>query len=234
MRIPPQVSGCSIVALGHFNPLIFRPDWLQDKEIVVGSDFDGIAIDIIHPDIVQFRLPWGLLQVDRDRFSITAMQEPLVRACDLFVKCFQYLPETPIMAVGMNREVHFPTQDEMQRDRVGNTLAPTQFWRDLVESEGRKAGGLRTLTMEQSLIKEGRRARVDGAFGWIQVKIEPSVNSSVPFGIYVHVNDHFDLTGSSKNSNGKIVAELVAAKWDATVRAAEGWVDRVMELASGT
>lgn len=57
MRIPPQISGLSAVALGHFNPLIFRPEWLRDKEIAVGSDFEGIKIDIVHPEIVSLKLP---------------------------------------------------------------------------------------------------------------------------------------------------------------------------------
>jgi hypothetical protein len=232
MRIPPQVSGGSIVALGHFNPLIFRPDWLREKELVIGSDFDGIAVDIIHPDVVQFRLPWGILQVDRDRFSISATQEPLVRLSDLFVKCFQLLPETPITAVGLNRDVHFRTDGQRQRDRVGDVLAPKDFWHGFVDNEDQRAGGLRSLTMEQAVAKEGRRARLDGGFGWIHVKVEPSVLPTVPFGIYVHVNDHHDLTAPEAHANGRIVAELVAEKWDSSVKAAEGWIDRIMELAS--
>jgi hypothetical protein len=71
MRIEPQFSGSSIVALGHLNPLIFRPEWLRDKEILIGSDFEGIAIDIVHPEIV---LPWGQMQVDRNRFAISGAQ----------------------------------------------------------------------------------------------------------------------------------------------------------------
>jgi hypothetical protein len=141
MRILPQVSAFSIVALGNSNPVIFRPEWLRDKEILVGSDFDGVAVEIIVPEAASLRLPWGQLVVERGKFSIVAFQEPGVRVQDLFIKCFQVLPETPISAVGLNREVHFPTASESARDRVGDMLAPKDFWGDFVTRDGEKAGG---------------------------------------------------------------------------------------------
>jgi len=59
MRIDPQINAANITALGNFNPLIFRTDWFQAKEIVVGADFDNAKIDILHADVSSFRLPWG-------------------------------------------------------------------------------------------------------------------------------------------------------------------------------
>ena len=149
MRLSPQVSAAAIVALGHFNPLIFAPDWLKDKEIVVGNDFGKLKILIVHPDIISYEMPWGTFQADRNNFSITTTREPLVRAHDFFVRCFQFLPETPINAVGINREVHFETASEAARDHVGDVLAPKDFWGDFLQPEGQKAGGLRSLIMEQ-------------------------------------------------------------------------------------
>jgi hypothetical protein len=234
MRIPPQISGSTVVALGHFNPLIFRPEWLRDKEIALGSDFEGIKIDIIHPEIVALKVPWGQLQVDRDRFSIGGVQEPSIRVCDFFVKCFQALPETPINAVGLNLDVHFPAGSERARDHIGDVLAPKDFWSDFVKTkDGEKAGGVRSLVMEQAILKDGRRARLDGLFGWIQVKVEPSLNVEVPHGVYVNVNDHFDMMSEGKSSEGRSAAELVAKRWDNFVETSEGLVDRIMELASG-
>jgi hypothetical protein len=233
MRIPPQLSGSSIVALGHFNPLIFRPEWLRDKEIALGSDFEGMKIEIVHPEIVMLKLPWGQLQADRDKFSIGAIQEPSIRVCDFFVKTFQALPETPINGVGLNLDVHFPAGSERSRDHIGEVLAPKEFWGDFVKKDGEKAGGVRTLVMEQSILKDQRRARLDGLFGWIQVKVEPSVRAEVPYGVYVSVNDHYDLMSESRLSDGRSAAELVAKRWDAFVKTSEGLVDRIMELASG-
>jgi hypothetical protein len=232
MRISPQISGCSIVALGHFNPLIFRPEWFRDKEIVIGSDFTGVSIDIIHPEIVAFKLPWGQMEVNRDRFSISAVQEPLVRTYDFFVKCFQALPETPVTAVGLNRDVHFATASQQARNHVGDVLAPKPFWGDFVEKDGKRTGGMRSLVMEQAALKDGRSVRLDGLPGWIHVKVEPSLKLEVPHGVYVHVNDHFDLKSEGKAADGKRVADLVGERWESSIRASEHMIDRIMELAS--
>jgi hypothetical protein len=229
------MSGSSIVALGHLNPLIFRPEWLRDKEIAVGSDFEGINIDIVHPELVVLRLPWGQMQVDRERFFIGAVQEPLIRACDFFVKCFQELPETPMNAVGLNRDVHFPSGSEKARNHVGDMLAPKDFWTDFLFGKGgRRAGGLRSLLMEQSILVNGRQERLDGLHGWIQVKVEPSVKSEIPHGIYVQVNDHYDLTQHIRSADGKSASALVSEKWEDSIRNSEHWIDKIMELAGGT
>jgi hypothetical protein len=207
MRISPQVSAFSIVALGNLNPLIFRPEWLRDKEIIVGSDFEGISVEIIHPEVVSLKLPWGQLLIERSKFSIAALQEPGIRVQDLFIKCFQVLPETPISAVGMNREVHFPTASESARDRVGDTLAPKDFWGDFLTRDGAKAGGVRSLVMEQSIVADGRMTRIDGLNGWIQVRVEPSQRTEIRNGIFVAVNDHHDLLRDNQPSDGHAAAE---------------------------
>lgn len=233
MRIAPQISGAGIVARGHFNPLIFRPDWFNSKEILVGADYDNVKIEIIHPEIVNFNLPWGAMQVDQETFSITCVQEPHIRVHDFFVKCFQNLPETPISALGINVEVHFEAGSEEACDRVGDTLAPKEFWGDFVKKDGKKFGGLRTLIIEQSANSgEGRFVRQDGAKGWLRVQVEPSLR--VTYGIYVRVNDHYDLLDGQSLADGRKAAELVASKWDSSIGSSEKLIDKLMELASGS
>jgi hypothetical protein len=233
MRISPQISAASIVALGNFNPLIFRPDWLKEKEIIVGNDFEKLNISIVHPEIVSLLTPWGTFQTDRNNFSITTTREPLVRVHDFFVRCFQCLPETPISAVGINREVHFETASEAARNYVGDVLAPKDFWGDFMESEGKRMGGLRSLIIEQSVVKEGRRARVDGKFGHIWARVEPSLLADIRHGIYVQINDHFDLMISAgKPSGGLAVADLIAEHFERSIANSERLIDRVMEVAN--
>jgi len=231
MHISPQISAASIVAVGHFNPLIFRSDWLKEKELVVGNDFENLKTSIVHPEIVSYQMPWGTFQTDRNIFSIATTREPIVRVHDFFVRTFQCLPETPIRAVGINREVHFQTQSEAVRDHVGDVLVPKEVWGDFVQSGGKRTGGLRTLIMEQSIAKEGRRARMDGRFGQIQVRVEPSLRQDIPHGIFVQVNDHFDMmTSPDKLSDGRTVADLVAETFDGSIANSERLIDRIMEL----
>ena len=234
MRIDPHINAATITALGNFNPLIFRTDWFQAKEIVVGADFDNAKIDILHADVSSFRLPWGQMQVDRDRFQISATREPLIRVCDFFVKTFQFLPETPTRAFGINREVHFDAGTARAWESIGDVLAPKQFWGDFVIAEdGTKLGGMRMLVMEQAISVRGRSTRLDGLHGWIRVHIEPSVRV-LPNGVFVLVNDHFDLMEGDRPADGRKAVELVLEKWDSSLAQAEGLVDRIMGLAIGS
>jgi len=233
MRIEPQINAANITALGNFNPLIFRTDWFQAKEIVVGADFDNAKVDILHADVSSFKLPWGQMQVDRDRFQISAIKEPLIRACDFFVKTFQFLPETPIRAFGINREVHFDAGTARAWDFIGDILAPKEFWGDFVRAaDGSKLGGLRVLMMEQAIAVRGRSTRLDGLHGWIRVQIEPSLH--ILKGVFVVVNDHFDLMEGDLPADGRKAVELVLEKWETSLDRAEGLVDRIMGLAIGT
>jgi hypothetical protein len=56
----------------------------------------------------------------------------------------------------------------------------------------------------------------------------------LPSGAYVQVNDHYDLTDGDKLSDGKRVADLVAEKWDQSLKRSEELVDKIMRLASGS
>src|SRR5262245_41270136 len=128
MEYAPQISVVAIVAVGSFNPLIFRPGWLNTKGVIVGGDYDSLSIQMVHASIVSLGLPWGEMFVDRERFSIQSQQEPVIQAHDFFVKCFQLLPESPIRGVGINREVHVDAGDSSVWDRIGDRLAPKAVW----------------------------------------------------------------------------------------------------------
>jgi len=228
MRIPVEISGASIVMMGHFNPIIFRPEWFRDKSILIGNDFDRVEINLIHPEVVQFKIPWGQISVDRNRFMVLANQEPVIRIQDFFVHCFQRLPETPVSALGLNREVHFDAGSLEARDRIGDILAPKEFWGDFVTHDGRRAGGLRTLVMEQSIGINNHSARLDRKKGWIRVHVEPS--SQIPTGTFVLVNDHYDLTSEGTLSDAKAAADIVAVEWPESKSRAEGLIDRIMGI----
>lgn len=229
MRLPVQISGMSIVLVGHFNPMIFRPEWLQEKELLVGSDFEGTSVEIVHPEVVSLKLGWGQLIVDRDRFQAIINQEPSIRVHDLVLGCFQRLPETPITAVGINRDVHFDCGSIDKRNHIGDVLAPKECWGDFLTADDQRLGGVRVLTVEQSIPKHNRMYRLDGKPGWIRVQVEPSLR--IPSGVYVQVNDHFDLTVDAGPSDGRAAAELISSQWVQSLKRSDGLVDRVMELA---
>jgi hypothetical protein len=135
-----------------------------------------------------------------------------------------------VTAVGMNREVHFATPSEQARDRVGDTVAPKPFWGDFLTKDDAKAGGMRSLVMEQSIFRDNRVTRIDGLDGFIRVQVEPSLNREVRYGVFVAVNDHYDLARNNQPSDGATAAQLVQTRWQSSVRYAENLIDRIMEL----
>jgi hypothetical protein len=203
-----------------------RPDWLKSKDLLVGSDYEALQIEFMHPEIVALQFPWGRLQCDRNQFVIATVQEPIIAVADFFVKCFQMLPETPINALGINREVHFPAGGSEAFHRIGDTLTPKTFWDDLMFRDDERIGGLRSLIMEQAVSKGGVKFRVDGNPGYVQFRVEPSQRPDLPFGVFSQLNDHYDLP----MSEGRTASDLVAGSWDSTMTRAELWFDQIMSL----
>lgn len=230
MRIRPQVSQVTIVGVGHFNPLILRPDWLRKKELIVGSDSEQLQIEVMVAELVVLRFPWGRLHCDTNQFVISTDQDPVVTAHDFFVQCFQLLPETPITAVGINREIHFPAGSSEKLHLIGDTLAPKEFWGPLLTDGEKRIGGLRSLVMEQAVVQNGTKLRQDGRPGHVQLKVEPSVRGDVPSGVYCHINDHFSLLSKGEPADGRAVSELVSEVWKPSMAQAELWFDKVMSI----
>ena len=134
-------------------------------------------------------------------------------------------------AVGINREVHFSAGSEAAADRIGDTLAPKDFWGDFVRNDGKKTGGLQD--SHYGAIRDRRATKVglDGKPGQIQVKIDAPLRVDIPYPISVQVNDHYDLAnGPDKLSDGRTVAELVTENFKSSVANSERLIDHIMEL----
>ena len=56
MRIEPEVGGCGVVLVGHFNPLIFSPSWFAKNGIVGEEEASAADVSVIHPEIAAFRM----------------------------------------------------------------------------------------------------------------------------------------------------------------------------------
>jgi hypothetical protein len=73
----PRVTPRAFAAVGHFNPLILRPDWLRKKDLIVGSDSEELHIEVMHAELVLLGFPWGQLHCDTNQFIVATYQEPL-------------------------------------------------------------------------------------------------------------------------------------------------------------
>lgn len=227
MLIEPKEYRSSIVLIGHFNPLIFRPHWFAANGLIGSEEAMNAEVEVTHKEIVIFSLEWVKITVDRDRFVADFVGGRDVRGWDLVVKTFkEFLQHTPIQKMGINNSVHFSVADQDVMDRIGDTLAPKEpwgEWKDTLEKakKGKTRSGMRSLTMQQSI-------RDDGWQGHIHARVEPSVKHFP--GISVTVNDHYAIEDTDVEGCAEIISCL-EENWSKSMDRSEWIVDQVMALA---
>lgn len=175
----PLIEGCSVVALGSFNPAIFHPQWFARNELLSVEEADGATVNVVSKDVSTFSTEWLKLQVEDGRFLIgtTDISKTYVLR-DLVISTFRVLEHTPVRAVGLNYDVHNPLPSQEERDKIGDYYAPKQGWGRGVDSPKLAAMSIR-----------GTRKDCDAAY--VQVRMEPSPRSTN--GVLLLVNQHYDL-----------------------------------------
>jgi hypothetical protein len=148
-------------------------------DLIGQLEYDDSDVQIISPEITQFRCGWLVCSVTRDTMQFsTSNEEEFERLRDAMVGVLRILENTPIAAMGINRFVHFGIETPERWHSVGDTLVPKNYWEDVLILPG-----LRNLTLYG--------VRPDKQAGRIQIAIEPS--NRMPHGIEVTHNDHYDL-----------------------------------------
>ena len=228
MRIEPEMAGVSLVMLGNFNPLIFTPTWFRRHKLLSDRMVDNANTEIVHPHGAKFDADWLNTQVVPEKFVIQTTNAPYVRLRDLAIRIFrEFLPHTPLKAMGINRDVHFTVRNFDERCRLGRLLAPVEPWGDWgkkLEPDG-EHGGMTSLTMTQ-LNPEGRPPG-----GQVNVKVEPSTRiGQGRRGVYVHVNDHYAIEESSSQIASNEIVTLLEENFDESLLRADEIIDHVMSL----
>jgi len=178
MALPDvEVEGATIVVLGRFNPAIFSPAWLRLHNLIGAVEASEADVKMIIPPAAVFSTEWLSVDVRHDRMQLgTAMPQEVERLRDTAIGVLSVLPETPISAVGINRDVHWATPSREKYDWFGDELAPKKFW-----DRHLKLSGTQDLTI--------RAVRPDNWAGYILVSVQPSTLVK-PCGVYAMVNDH--------------------------------------------
>lgn len=225
MPVEPEISGVDLVLVGSFNPAIFTPDWFESYGLLPGAA-ESVENAVVAPELARFGYDWLHLQVSPTRFQASTAQAPLVRVPDLVARVFQeQLFHTPILAIGINREVHMRVGTAGEAELVWENLAPLEVWggEEALATGGTRAG-ITSLAVARRA-PEGR-PRDDR----INVTVEPSVRLS-PYGIYIRVNDHYTVEGDPLDS-AKRAADLLVKEFDSSVRHSDEIIDRTMSLAT--
>lgn len=228
MRIEPEIAGVSIVLLGHLNPSIFTPAWFARHGILSAEEADAADVRIIHPQIANFRADWLAMRVESERFAADTAEAPYTRLLDLVVRTFkEFLQHTPLGRLGINRTVHFSVGSQENRDRIARMLAPREPWGEwgpfIDRGEGEKHGGLLTMTMQQRQLDDRDR-------GHVQAKIEPSVRLPGRTGIFMEINDHYEVEDPGSVAGSEEIIEILESRFEESLRRSEWIIDQVMSL----
>jgi len=195
-----EYQGVNIVLRGDFNAAIFHPSWLAAEDLIRPQEAEAAKIEIVSPRVAVFTTEWLQLSVFGDRFQAGTVQEAYYEALrDLVVGVFTLLNHTPLRLMGINRHFHYRLESEEAWHGVGHRLAPKEDWKEALTNPG-----MRSLTME------GKRP--DNFDGYIRVKVEPSTR--VQFGVYVEVNDHYELLSAPETPRGTTWAiDILSKQW---------------------
>lgn len=227
MRTPPEISGVSVVLVGNFNPAIFTPAWFGQHDLLPQEVAENANLQIAHPEFTDFSTEWLQLNVTTDRFSASTLRVPYVRVRDLVLRVFnEHLYHTPIRALGINRDAHFKVTSKRERDRVGRLLAPVEPWEPLSAKLklDNESGGMRSLTMSQSHPED----RPTG--GKVSITVEPSTRiADGRSGIYVRVNDHFEIDGNASDNRSQLM-DFLDKRFDSSIKFSEDVVEHIMSL----
>ena len=231
MRYQPVNQSVSIVVIGKLNPAIFSPAWLRLHGVVSAAELEAANVTVIHPEVTDFAIDTLRIQVTPQKLSIITTELPFVRVADIMIAIFgKLLPHTPAYQLGINLQLHFNLESSAQRLKLGRMLAPTLPWgawgSRLDPDDEARTGGLRSLTMEEV-------SPADRHGGFRRVQIEPSLLSDQLklCGIFMAVNDHYELDKSTPNTNALITT--IEKHFDRSINSSVSIVEDLMNFASG-
>jgi hypothetical protein len=216
MPIRPDLRGLSLILIGDFNPTIFHPGWFSAEGMLTVEEASEATIQIVHPDVTVFELPWMAITVEREKFqAVRAAQPYFERVVGIVCQTFDLLRHTPLRMIGINSEAHLRASSVEKLHDLGHKLAPKAFWKELYSSPG-----MQSLTIRQDREEEG-------AGGYSQVTVEPSVK--VRPGVYVRLNDHYQAKASERPLGAVEMIEALKKNWTTS----NDFADRVFAQIAG-
>ncbi len=214
----PTVQAASIVLLGSFNPRLFQPLWLATQDLVSATEADRAEIQLISPALTILNVGPFSLQVLDDRFVAETIHIPYFSPLrDLVVGIFRLLRHTPARALGINRSMHFKPEENLS-------------WRGFDASVQASVPWTEALT-EPEMVGLDLRSRRDNSpvEGYVQLHLEPSQREKE--GIFIRVNDHYQVAGENSQAGLQSITEIVAAEFTQSLDRSLSLAKRTLEVA---
>jgi hypothetical protein len=222
--IEPIFQQVQVVLIGKFNPAIIQPGWLAKHGIVGETEALNAQVGLIHPDVASISLAHLEIVVEPEKCTISGKGIHFDVVRDFILKAFgEFLFHTPIVAVGINFAVHFDCGSFEAREAFARRLAPREPWGAWgTQMEGPKEGdghgGLISIAMRQE-------TRPDDRKGFLIVRLEPSSRLKTT-GIFMFVNDHYAVDGSTDSSQAMEVVEL---GWEPSIQYSKYIINCIMK-----
>jgi hypothetical protein len=176
----------NVVLLGEFNPLQITPRWLRQMDLIGAEDYESYSIEVISLGATILSFGSIRLQIVPENLQVaTDASSDVEAARDLAAGILLSNGSPSISSVGINRLVHFRADFERYH-AIGDALTPKDLWDDVLHLPGMLNLGITGV-------------RDDGYGGAINVQIQPS--ATVRPGVFVSVNDHYDLTYTDTPTN---------------------------------
>ncbi|TFZ00674.1 hypothetical protein EZ313_19680 [Ramlibacter henchirensis] len=217
-------KGSTVVVAGSFAPSMFHPLWFQSNDLLGKQETKAAAEKqtlLVSDELTVFSVAGMDFHVRADRIQVGTAQENLFGPVrDLVIGTMQLLEASTVRAVGINWTAHFKLPSRDAWHAAGHKMIPYEFW----ARTWTKHVGMRNVTVELE--------RKDGRGGYVQVTVQPS--NVVESGVYVSVNDHYDMAKEGEPSTGAQSASLLQDQWDGSQKIAMELLEQIQkECVSG-
>jgi hypothetical protein len=213
----PEVAAeeFAIVLIGDFNPKIYQPSWFAIQKLIRQSEAESAVVELIHSDFTSFSTEWFVLQVARERFSVTVKSSAFKRQLhDLVLGTFNLLSHTPIRQMGINATTRLRFRSQADWHAFGHFLVPKSQWAKILRTPG-----TRTVTVQG--------IRDDGRPGHVAVAAEP-VQRTLSESI-IRVNDHYDgADGAAESECTAYLLEVLAECYHPSLNRAKEIADTLV------
>ncbi len=206
-EIKPYAQALSIVVVGRFNPAIFHPLWFKQLDVFSDKEIDESTKQfkgVVHRDIADFQIDWCRINVTEHRYMVSTKMDPYFeRLRKLVYSSFELLSHTPVTALGINPEVDYNIRDKDKWNAFGHRILPKDDWREITCEPG----------MQEVKVKD---KRANSTYeGYSMIRLTPS--EKVDFGIYIHMNEHFELGNMDSTFSTKNLLDVLRDEFDPTI-----------------
>ena len=201
-----EIEGANIVVIGAFEPSRLRPEWFAAQGLLGFEETSVADVRDDREDAVAFATDAFEVRVTPDQLLVGTTHGALFPRLSHIVSGVLELHRPDVAKLGINRDTHFRLATVEAWREIARRLAPPENWDLLLP-----APGMRSLAVQG--------ARPDRRPGAVLVRVEPSVR--VRPGIYIQVNDHFEVADPASPGGRAEATRILTDAWERSMNQAE-------------